>query len=790
MHFALYNLQFAIIVTARYYPELMILDRYLIKEAIPNFLIGLLVFTFVLLMNQILVLAEVLITKGVDFVVIFLIIFYSLPALTVLTIPMSLLLGILLSFGRLNSDSEITVMRASGISFRRLMWPMMILALVGWLISSYLIHVSVPWANYSLSQILFKIATTNVASDLKPRVFYNQFRQMLLYVQDIPSKEQTWKGVFIYDESQPNKARVVLAREGEVQKKSASEQAAADLEIRLEEGSWHEVDPLLPQDYTYVYFNENVLPLPRPGKFTMEIPKNDREQTVQELKARVADYKKKKFPTNFLEVEIHKKYAIPFACIVFAFLAVTLGVTSKKGSRSSAYAISIGIILLYYVFLIGGERMGDAGRVPPWLAAWGANLVLGSLGLTLFLKNNSVGLRKFFQSFGGYTLRITPRSEAVEPDTRSVKVVIRIPRFSIGFFNLLDKYIVKEFIRNFLLILIALVLIAELIEATQLVDDLFRNKAPLSVLFQYLKFHTPQWVFYVVPVTALTTTLVTFGTLTKNSEVIAMKSSGISLYRIALPIVIVAMCLSVFAFWLQDFILPITNKVAHSYKDVLKGNPRQHLTVLQRHWIAGNDGFYNYDLYDIRKGKLFGFSVFKIDTEEFTLQKRIYAKEAAYNGHIWQLKNGWQRIFDGGKVHYDTFHLMEMPLPVSPEYFTEEQQLPSEMNFADLKRYIEKMRQRGYDFVRFAVDLQAKLSFPTVSLILTLIAIPFSFTTGKRGALFGIGLSIVMGIVFWFFLALTKSLGYLEILNPFLAAWAPNILASMFALYLLFKVRT
>src|SRR3990170_585027 len=109
----------------------MIIDRYLTKEIIPNILIGLLVFTFVMLMNQILVLAEILITKGVDFIVIFLIIFYSLPALTVLTIPMSLLLGILLSFGRLNGDSEITVMRASGISFYRLMAPMLVLALAG-----------------------------------------------------------------------------------------------------------------------------------------------------------------------------------------------------------------------------------------------------------------------------------------------------------------------------------------------------------------------------------------------------------------------------------------------------------------------------------------------------------------------------------------------------------------------------------------------------------------------------------------------------------------------------------
>ena len=264
----------------------MILDRYLIKETIPNFFIGLLVFTFVMLMNQILLLAEALITKGVDFIVFFLIIFYSLPALTVLTIPMSLLLGILLSFGRLNSDSEITVMRASGISFYRLMAPMLVLALACWMLCAYLMQVTVPWSNYSLSKLLFKIATTNATSELKPRVFHNQFRHMVLYVQDIPSKDQNWRGVFIYDEAQPDKARVVLAKEGLVEQK---EMDAEGLELKLEDGSWHEVNPQIPQDYTFVYFSENVLPLPTKGHFQGELPKNDRELTVPELKMMVQD---------------------------------------------------------------------------------------------------------------------------------------------------------------------------------------------------------------------------------------------------------------------------------------------------------------------------------------------------------------------------------------------------------------------------------------------------------------------------------------------------------------------
>ena len=765
----------------------MILDRYLIKEAIPNILIGLMVFTFVMLMNQILVLAEILITKGVDFTVLFLIIFYSLPALTVLTIPMSLLLGILLTFGRLNSDSEITVMRASGISFYRLMIPVAILALSCWLICSYLMQVTVPWANYSLSRLIFKVATTNATSQLKPRVFYNNFTNMVVYIQDMPSKGNTWRGVFIYDESQPDKARLILAKQGVVSKK---EQDKEDLQIQLETGSWHEVNPQVPQDYTFVDFNENTIPLPTPGQFNMDIPKNDREQTIPELKARIKEYAAKKFPTAELKVELYKKYSIPFACVVFAFLAIVLGFSSKKGSRSSAYAVSIGIILLYYIFLIGGERMGDAGRISPLLAAWAANISLGGLGVFLFIKSNSISFRKLLSHVSLFSRPILVR---VTPDTtheKRVRVVIRVRKFSWSLFTLLDKYIVREFLKNFALILIALVLIAELIEATQLVDDLFRSGAGFAVLLGYLKFNIPQWIFYVVPVTALTTTLVTFGLFTKNSEVIAMKSSGVSLYRISLPVIIVAIGLSGFAYWLQDYILPFTNKIAHNYKDAVKGNPRQSINTYERHWIAGTDGFYNYDLYDLRKGKMFGFSVYQVDLKTYDLQKRIYAREAVYKDKRWFLQNGWERIFEGPRVRYQTFKHLQMMLPVTPEFFTAEQQLPSEMNFNELKAYIMKMKQRGYEYIRFAVDLQAKLSFPTVSLILTLIAIPFSFTTGKRGTLFGIGLSIVMGIVFWFFLALTKSLGYLEILNPFLAAWTPNILASMLALYLLFKLRT
>jgi len=384
------------------------------------------------------------------------------------------------------------------------------------------------------------------------------------------------------------------------------------------------------------------------------------------------------------------------------------------------------------------------------------------------------------------------REEAKERSvqTRRIRVVLRIQRFPFRVFTLLDKYIVREFLKVFVLTLIALVVIAEVIVATQLVDDLFKNKVGLSVLMQYLKFNFPQWIFWVLPVSAMTTTLVTFGMLTRHSEVIAMRSSGISLYRIAVPVMVLASCLCGLAYWLQDYILPVTNKIANNYRAQIKGEPPELFSSFERHWLSGADSFYNYDVFDIRKNTMYGFSVYMVDLQNFILTKRVYARQATFQNNKWLLKQGWQRTFVHGRAKYEPFKSEDIKLPVTPDYFRTEQELPSEMTFNELRDYVQKIKARGFDFVRFAVDLQAKLSFPTVSLILTLIAIPFSFTTGKRGALFGIGLSIVMGIVFWFFLALTKSLGYLEILNPFLAAWTPNILATLLALYLLFKLRT
>ena len=153
---------------------------------------------------------------------------------------MSLLLGILLGLGRLSSDSELTVMRAAGISLYRIAVPILVVSILCWGICLYLIQVAVPWGNYSFARFMYKIVTTNATSEMKPRVFHNNFPGKVIYVQDIPSQEGNhWKGIFIYDESTPEKPRLILAREGIVQTRKDKN----ELELELRNGSWHEVNP-------------------------------------------------------------------------------------------------------------------------------------------------------------------------------------------------------------------------------------------------------------------------------------------------------------------------------------------------------------------------------------------------------------------------------------------------------------------------------------------------------------------------------------------------------------------
>jgi lipopolysaccharide export LptBFGC system permease protein LptF len=303
--------------------------------------------------------------------------------------------------------------------------------------------------------------------------------------------------------------------------------------------------------------------------------------------------------------------------------------------------------------------------------------------------------------------------------------------------------------------------------------------------------------------------------LARRNEVTAMKAGGISVYRAAAPALGLGLLLSGTLYGMQEFLLPYTNRVAALDFNVIKGRPPQSSDQFDRRWILASDNrLYNYDYLVQRKSRfpsgvaepqahdefsLYGLSVYDVDPGTWDLRERLYASRASWNARssTYDLERGWRRTA-GERSAYRSFDLERVRALgrepggelEPPSYFKREERPSDTMTFGELAAHIRSLEARGFDVAGLRVQLHRKIAFPMVGLIMTLLGIPFSFVVARRGALYGIGISIVVAIVYWAFLGIFEALGNNAILPPFLAAWAPNVLFGAAGFYLLLTLDT
>ncbi|HLI30052.1 MAG TPA: LptF/LptG family permease, partial [Terriglobia bacterium] len=224
------------------------------------------------------------------------------------------------------------------------------------------------------------------------------------------------------------------------------------------------------------------------------------------------------------------------------------------------------------------------------------------------------------------------------------------------------------------------------------------------------------------------------------------------------------------------------------------GRPAQTFFRPGWQWIFGkSDRIYNYRFFDPDHNVFADLSVFDFDSS-FHMTRRVYAKRAFWEPHVqqWILENGWTRQIDGDRVtSYAPFSVAAFrDLDERPSYFKRDVRTSEQMSIVELGRYIQSLRQSGFDVVRLSVQFYRKFSYPLVALIVALIGIPFAFTVGRKGALTGIALSLGIAIAFWSISSLFQAMGDLGQLPPAIAAWSPDILFGIGGAYLLARVRT
>jgi LPS export ABC transporter permease LptG/LPS export ABC transporter permease LptF len=780
-----------------------ILTRYILGEILSHTLIGCALFTFILFMRELPHILEMVVRNSSTLTNVLEILLFTLPNTFKVTIPMAVLVGVLLGLSRLASDSEIIAMRASGLGIGYFVRVASIVAIGGTLLGVANSLYLAPRANQAIMEMEQSLETSQASYEIQPRVFYEDFRNFVLYVQDVRAGAgaSNWRQVFMADVTDPSTPRITTAASATVVNDTPQE-----LLMRLRDGSRHETVTDQPEQYNISTFTTTDLPLALSQQSAVHLGRMDTAiyaMPLGTLRERIKGQDGKRYL-----IELHNRFAYPTACIVLMLVGVPLGVASRRGGKSSGFVFTILLVFLYYFLSSTGIALGRQNKIPAFLAVWSANLLFAGVGAFLLWQMASGG--QVLNTLTGWASR-KPKPEA-DPQPNGIpltgflaRLQPRTQRFgrtsSRGVFpRILDEYVVREFLGTFFMVLAAFVMLMLVFTFFDLVGDILRNHIPLTTVGAYLVNLTPDMLYQIAPLAVLIAVLVTFGVLNRNSELIAMKATGISLYRLVIPIVSISAILAVSLFLFDEFYLPQANLRQEALRSVIKGRPPQTFLHPEQKWIFGHPHpgepgrIFYYQFFDPDHNQFGNLSLFEFDPSTFALSRRVFAARATWDAGAgtWRFKDGWQRDIAGANVtRYREFsNTTFAEIHEEPSYFKKENKQSQEMNFGQLDRYIRDLRQSGFDTMRLRVALWHKLAYPLTAIVMAILAIPFALSMGRRGSLTGIAVAIAVALAYTVVDGLFGAMGDVNYLPATLAAWSPDILFGLTGGYLLLRTPT
>jgi LPS export ABC transporter permease LptG/LPS export ABC transporter permease LptF len=792
-----------------------IFTRYILREITGYALLGGVLFTFILFMRYLLPLMELAVRGVASPSDILRIVAFLLPNFLTLTIPMAVLVGILLGLSRLAADSEITAMRASGLGVISFVRIVSLFAIVCWIIGLGNSLFLAPRATQALLLYEEVSKTSQATIEVQPRVFYEDFKNYVLYAQDVvpgPTGAALWRHVFLADLSHPASPHIITADEATVI--AAGPQT---LRMELSDGTRHDISLANPDQYDISTFLSTELPI-QTGQQEDEDSHLSRRDTpikalsLHDLWQRAHDPDPIKARPYL--IELHGRFSWPTACLVLMLVGVPLGLSSKRGGKGSGFVVTISLVFLYYVLSLMGQAFARGNHFPAGLGVWGANIVFAIAGLILIQQMAFGGFGvDLFASFGQSITRFIDtigKKHSADIDAQassdgafmpSLRRVLRI-RFPL----VLDEYVMGAFLRNLALVLSSLVVLFLIFTFFELIGDIVRYRTPLVTVGDYLLNLIPFILYNVTPLCCLVAVLITFGTLNRTSELTAMKSTGISLYRIVAPVLLLAALLSAALFVFDQAYLPAANRRQEALLNTIRGKPAQTYLRPDRKWMSGQTSFgpngaqteptriFYYQFFDPDRNVFANLTVFEFQPGTFHLTRRIYAQSARFDDRVgrWIFENGWQRTFAGEAVTgYQTFTVATFPeIHEQPAYFKKEDRQSQEMSYTELSDYIADLKQSGFDTTHLRVQLNHKLAYPLITLVMAILAIPFALSAGKRGSIAGMGAAIGLAIAYWVVAGVFENLGNVNSLPAVLAAWSPDLLFAIAGSYLLLRTPT
>jgi LPS export ABC transporter permease LptG len=770
------------------------------------------------------------------------------PGILVFTLPISLLIGTLVGLGRLSGDSEIVALGASGTSRLRILRPVVAVSLVVAAVLFYITFTVLPLSMRNLTDLKANrsLIFQGLNAEIKPRVFEESIPQKVIYIEDIDRASDLWRNIFLVDLSDPQgDMKIMTASSGSLRQGERSEMP----ELHLEHGALHQTNSNQPAEeegtqqreakqdsppavstpphsangspgldkkdrkratrsYTAGRFDEMWIGLDVNDDKQAEASGIDRQaRPVEEMPwSELISYEPQPGDEGGWRAEVHKRIALPTASLVFALLGVAFGISNVRIGRSLGLLLGLAITIIYYLLALWGEHAHSAGRVPAWFGIWLANIVLAAFGLIVLWSQRRPGSDVLsaltvirhawpFQRRGAEQGRAGMEADDQQATSESRRDP-GVARRTFHLPQLLDRLVISDLVRFFLYILCGFSILVLIITVFQLLDYINRNNIEWLVVVNYLAFLIPTIVNSVAPLAALVAVMVTFAILQKTSQVVALKASGQSIYRLALPALVGSILLSAVVFLNQDYIMPFTHRRQNNLRYLIrKGQePPQTFYQTSNQWICGTDSrIFNYSYFDPTSNIFARLSVIDLSKEPYGIKRRFYARRAWWDGgkQEWVLENGWESRFEDEKPSlYETFKERRVSLVEHPDYFKKELVGSQSLTLNELRRKISDLSRSGFDVLELKIALQRKIAFPLTCLVMVIVGLPFSFSAGKKGALYGIAIGIGIGLTFWGLLGLFAEMGRYEVLPPLLAAWGPNMLFGAGGLYLFLTSRT
>jgi LPS export ABC transporter permease LptG/LPS export ABC transporter permease LptF len=783
---------------------LRILSRAIFREVLVSALLGTLLFVFVLFLRTIERLSSLLVKTSAPAPVVAKLLLYALPATLPFALPLGVLVGILIGLSRLSADSEITAMRAAGISSWSVVRPVLLfssLALVVTALSSLWLT---PLSLNLESKVARNFAAAQLTGNIESRIFDEDFPNIVLYVGNVSSagKQIYWHQVFIADVTPADE----LEREGKnrgrgpriiVAEEAIPHPDPARNRIILDMKNFRSTERDKEGKVITTAAPSQVETLQAQKQDELQLNKTVQEMDTGPLYKRV--YRKHNLSREeYVDaaIELHQRFALPLACVLLALVGIPLGISSRKGGKSGAFVLTVVLAFIYYLSFITLLGMAKKGSLPVPVAVWTPDVVFLVAGIALLTRLEKPGDQDLTAVVSNLGRALTTRIRALQPKPGQRGIQVGgWRRFGLRPM-LVDAYVLNGFLFYFVVLLGALVALIEVFTFFELLGDMIKNDINMSTMFDYLWHLAPSLIYQLTPIGTLVASLICFTILTKYNEVTAFKAGGISVHRLAAPVLVVSFLISGLLFAFDHFYIPEANRRQEMLRAQIKKKPVATYLKPDRQWIYGQGSrVYNYRFLDPRAAVMSNVNVYELDPRTFQIDHQISADRAHWDpkAQTWVFENGLSHTVTRDGDDYRQFYGKTATfagLTEAPSWFVKEEKEYKEMNFEELGRYIRELQTSGMNTTPLQVQYYKKFAVPLFALIMAILSIPFAFIAGNRGAMTGVGISFGIAIAYWTIGTLFEQVGDLNQLPAVMAAWSPDIIFSLAGLYFMARMKT